>query len=88
MSEVYISSIIFIFLGFVFHYLQKICDKDYKKAKDEFEIFLKLNNTSEWDYNFKKYKMDMSNMRKWSAFLFKYLCFISSILVFISALTK
>lgn len=89
MSEGFISLGIIFVLGFVFHYFQKSCERDYKEAKQDFEIFLKENKqNSEWDYNFKKNKVDMSYARKWCAFLFKYLCFIGSIVGFLFLLFK
>jgi len=84
MSEDFIALGIMFILGFVFHFFHKSCELDYIKYKEDFEVFLKeKTQNSEWDYNIKKYKMDMSFARKWSAFVFKYLCFIISILGFI-----
>lgn len=79
-SEDFISLIIMFILGFVFHYFQKICERDYIKAKEDFNLLIKENKKySEWDYNYKKSKMDMDNTRKWVLFLFKWLCFMGSI---------
>lgn len=64
-------------LSFVFHYFQKICERDYAKAKEVFNVLIKENKEySEYDY---KYKMDIKNTRKWTLFVFKWFLFIASI---------
>jgi len=79
-SEDFISLIIMLLLSFIFHYFQKICERDYIKAKEDFYLLIKENKKySEWDYNYKKSKMDIDNTRKWVLFLFKLLSFMISI---------
>ncbi|CAA9195089.1 hypothetical protein [Flavobacterium collinsii] len=79
-SEDFISLIIMLLLSFIFHYFQKICERDYTKAKEDFYLLIKENKKySEWDYNYKKSKMDIDNTRKWVLFLFKLLSFMVSI---------
>lgn len=86
MSQEYISLSAIFMSGFFFHYFQKICERDYIKAKQDFNLFLNENQErSGWDYNLKKHKMDMNKARKWCSLIFKYICFVSSIFGFIDS---